>query len=288
MKRIIYDCDNTFGIKDCDVDDGLALIYLLGSKEAELLGVSTTYGNNRTDVVFENTKRMLRDLGRTDIPLKKGGLSKGDYNSEAADFLVETAQHFKGELSILATGSMTNLGAAYKKDRNFFKNVKEIVMMGGITSPLVFEKKIMDELNLSCDPEASEDILINGKNVSVITGNNCTKVLFEKSEYRKILMDSDKKIASYILSETDSYFSYNDDCYGIKGFYNWDVTAAVYLMHPELFYDRIGSFNIKTDDLNTGFLRCENPGNCMLNLPEVKETASFKDSIYKTWFGVEM
>ena len=43
MKRIIYDCDNTFGIKDCDVDDGLALIYLLGSKEAELLGVSTTY-----------------------------------------------------------------------------------------------------------------------------------------------------------------------------------------------------------------------------------------------------
>ena len=29
MKKIIFDCDNTFGVKDCDVDDGLALMYLL-------------------------------------------------------------------------------------------------------------------------------------------------------------------------------------------------------------------------------------------------------------------
>ena len=27
-KKIIFDCDNTFGVTDCDVDDGLALIYL--------------------------------------------------------------------------------------------------------------------------------------------------------------------------------------------------------------------------------------------------------------------
>ena len=28
-KKIIFDCDNTFGVTDCDVDDGLALLYLL-------------------------------------------------------------------------------------------------------------------------------------------------------------------------------------------------------------------------------------------------------------------
>ena len=44
MKKIVFDCDNTFGIKNCDVDDGLALMYLLGSREAEFLGVTSTYG----------------------------------------------------------------------------------------------------------------------------------------------------------------------------------------------------------------------------------------------------
>ena len=39
MKKIIFDCDNTFGVKDCDVDDGLALMYLLGSREAQLLSL---------------------------------------------------------------------------------------------------------------------------------------------------------------------------------------------------------------------------------------------------------
>ena len=29
MKHIVYDCDNTFGVRNCDVDDGLALLYLL-------------------------------------------------------------------------------------------------------------------------------------------------------------------------------------------------------------------------------------------------------------------
>ena len=39
MKKIIFDCDNTFGVKDCDVDDGLALMYLLGNRETQLLGI---------------------------------------------------------------------------------------------------------------------------------------------------------------------------------------------------------------------------------------------------------
>ena len=55
MRKIIHDCDCTFGINGCDVDDGLALLYLLGDPEAEVLGVTTTYGNNTLEKVYENT-----------------------------------------------------------------------------------------------------------------------------------------------------------------------------------------------------------------------------------------
>lgn len=30
MKHVVYDCDNTLGVLFSDVDDGLALLYLLG------------------------------------------------------------------------------------------------------------------------------------------------------------------------------------------------------------------------------------------------------------------
>lgn len=54
-KTIVFDCDNTFGMKGRDVDDGLALLYLLGHPCADLLGVTTTYGNSRTEAVYANT-----------------------------------------------------------------------------------------------------------------------------------------------------------------------------------------------------------------------------------------
>ncbi len=155
MKHVVFDCDNTFGVKDCDVDDGLALMYLLGCPEAKVHGITATYGNNRLDIVYNTSRNMLKEVGRKDIPVKLGGEKCGAYESEAADYLAEMADKYAGALSILATGSLTNLRGAYEKDNHFFEKVKEIVVMGGITSPLVFEKKVMDELNFSCDPFAT-------------------------------------------------------------------------------------------------------------------------------------
>ena len=289
MKQIAFDCDNTFGVKNCDVDDGLALLYLLGcEKEAKLHGITTTYGNNRLEVVYDTTCGMLKDLGREDITVKRGGSEAADYDSEAADYLVKMADRYPGELSVLATGSLTNLQGAYEKDGRFFEKIKEIVLMGGITEPLVFEKKVMDELNFSCDPHASCNVLKYGKNVSVITGNNCLKVLFTKEEYKRELFTRKEAIARYIRERTDYWFGYNEEDYGIKGFYNWDVTAAVYLMHPELFTDCKGRFSFSEEDLRTGYLRKAADGPWQCNLPEIGDERAFKRNIYDTWMKVHI
>ena len=73
MKKIVFDCDNTFGIKNCDVDDGLALMYLLGSREAEFLGVTSTYGNSSLDVVQAVNLRMLKNWDAGTFPSKEAG-----------------------------------------------------------------------------------------------------------------------------------------------------------------------------------------------------------------------
>lgn len=289
MKHVVFDCDNTFGVKGCDVDDGLTLLYLLGCEEVNLLGITTTYGNNKIEVVYPNTAKMLKEIGREEVVLKKGGASAGEYESEAVDFLVEMAEKYPGELSILATGSLTNLRGAYEKDSSFFEKVKEIVLMGGITSPLIFEKKQMNELNFSCDPKATDTVLTKGRNVSVITGNNCLKVLFTRAEYKERLLNREEKIAAYIREKTDYWFDDNEEDYGIEGFYNWDVIAGAYLVHPELFTDKEYKMSISEKDLHTGFLRAVSEGeNCRLNLPEIGGEEPFRDNIYSTWLKVEI
>ena len=109
MRKIIHDCDCTFGINGCDVDDGLALLYLLGDPEAEVLGVTTTYGNNTLEKVYENTKKFVKKIGHDELRVYKGGATPGETESEAAHYLAEMAEKYAGELEILVTGSVTNL-----------------------------------------------------------------------------------------------------------------------------------------------------------------------------------
>lgn len=288
MKNIIFDCDNTYGVPDCDVDDGLTLIYLLGNKNVNLLGVTTTYGNNKVEVVYPNTIKMAKDLKIENLPILKGGANPDDLDNEASDYLVKMADKYEGELSILATGSLTNLYGAYLKDNRFFEKIKEIVLMGGITEPLIFAKRQMDELNFSCDPVATYTVLTKGRNVSIITGNNCLKVLVTREDYERELNDYSNPIVPYIKEKVDYWFDYNLENYGINGTYNWDVTAAVYLMHPEFFKDDIYNMKISVDDLRRGFLNIDNDNNCVLNLPIIENEELYNKDIYNTWKSLKI
>lgn len=288
MRKIIHDFDCTFGISGCDVDDGLALLYLLGDSEAEVLGVTTTYGNNTLEKVYPNAKKFLQAIKHPEIPVYKGGAAAGDYDSEAAHYLAEMAEQYAGELEILVTGSVTNLYGAWKINPEFFKQVKRIVMMGGTTEPLIFAKKEMDELNFSCDPLATYTVLTSGCEVAVITGNNCLKVLFTKEEYDKYLSKESSKIAKFITDETDYWFGYNMDEYGIPGYYNWDAIAAVYMLHPEFFETEKIEFNISIEDLKTGRMSMEGNKNCTLEIPQIAKVTAFVKNLYSTWLSVEI
>jgi len=102
MQKVIFDCDNTMGIYGCDVDDGLTLLYLLGRKDINILGVTTTYGNNNLESVYENTKTMFNELDINHIPLLKGAYDAKNRHSESADFLVDIVNKNPNDITILA------------------------------------------------------------------------------------------------------------------------------------------------------------------------------------------
>ena len=61
-------------VLDCDPghDDAIALLLALASPELELLGVTTTYGNQTLAKTTANALRVLELVGRTEVPVAAG------------------------------------------------------------------------------------------------------------------------------------------------------------------------------------------------------------------------
>lgn len=291
MHKIIFDCDNTMGLKGCDVDDGLTLLYLLGRKDISLLGVTTTFGNSTIDAVYNNTVKMFNDLNLSNIPLLKGAASTSNRQSEASKFLAEMAKKHKGEITLLATGSLTNLLGAYDLDNSFFENLREIVLMGGITEPLIINGKNLDELNFSCDSEASYKVLSSNCKVTTLTGHICLQAFFGESEYTRLMESEDVKVYKYIKDKTIKWFEFVMKEFGIKGFYNWDIVAALYITNPELFDENMQKVISTSEDLKKGYLKLGNidSKNYEVNIPtKIKDIEKFNEIIFETWKNVQI
>ena len=283
MKYVIFDCDNTAGLPEKPMDDGLALLYLLGRPgEAEILGITCTFGNGTVQEVHRSTSALLREIGRTEIPLLRGAESGEDPRTEAARFIADTVNARPGEVSLVAIGSLTNLYGAYLLDTSIFQKVKEIVLMGGYTAPVLYHGFHLEELNFSVNPAASTCVLNHGKNISILTGNNTLEPSYlPKEEFME-------KIGSGYIAEKCGYrFDTQGNRYGNPISYCWDVVAAVYLLHPELYEDAPTHCFITEHGMHAGWLGVTEQARdtVVLNLPRVRDLAAYRQEMYTGWLA---
>ena len=172
MEKIIFDTD----IGD-DIDDAVALRFVLKCKEIETLGVTTAYKNAHqrakiaSAIVKECGKKVPVysgvDLPAVCRPEQLNGEQIGsdgkvrlvqyfDFMEEekveplsAVDFILNTAEKYPGEVTLLSLAPLCNLAAAYEKAPEKFGKLKHIVMMGGCFAyPFA-------EWNIRCDVEAA-------------------------------------------------------------------------------------------------------------------------------------
>jgi len=273
MIPLLYDCDNTLGIHDRDVDDGLALLYLIGRKDVDLLGTTTTFGNGSVDEVYNATKDLL---GEQDIPLLKGASSPENRQSNAACFLVESAQKNPGDNIILATGPLSNLYEAHRLDPDFFTRIKELVIMGGTTEPLVINGNELAELNFSADPEACYHVLSSGCSTTVITGNLCLHALLTKDAFESFAAHGGFSQSPGVRKAVFDWIRYNERLFSLRGFHIWDAVAALCVTDPYLFADKTCRISSSEKDFQNGRLVLSKNGE---NLPENVYTLNIPDGI---------
>lgn len=265
MKKVIIDTDCTIDVKGCDLDDAFAILFLLAHPEIDVRLITTTFGNNNEDVTYRATKKMLDDL-KLDIPLVKGGL----YSHQAGEAIKKEVEA-NDDIIILSLGSTTNTQKALALGMDP-KRVKSFVAMGGITEELQFNKKIMDELNLSIDYLSTIYALERLDNIDIITGNNCMKHKYEvptnpeyKSEFMNYLKPSLERLTKEFIDE-----------FGESKLVVWDALAALYITNPEFFIDV--KKNIVLDEhLLRGYL--VDGDDKKVNLPEIKEDINAMDYI---------
>ena len=299
MKKVIYDCDNTMGLDNRDIDDGLALVYLVENKDVELLGVCTTYANDSLEYVHKQTLELVEDLGiNLNVYKGKGKFEMNDYtgfgykrfeddgnfeSNEAAKFIVEMANKYPNEIDLLATGSMQNLYDAYMIDNEIGEKLNSVVLMGGITGDLYFGDKIMKELNFSVCPKGAEVAIKKYKNVSILTGNRCMDVEFGTNELDKVKALGNNIKNEFIINKIEKWMREFKEKYNYDSIVLWDVIAAIYLMNPDMFRDDFMSVVSAEEDLFDGRL-VEGISATRVNIPIVLDNNKVNDEMIKVVF----
>lgn len=291
MKYVIFDCDSTVGLPGKPMDDALALLYLLGRpQDAQILGITCTFANGTAKEVYQSTTQLLREIGRTDIPLLPGADRGEDPRSDAARFIVETVNARPGEITLVAIGSMTNLYGAYLLDEAIFDKVKEIVLMGGYTAPVYYHTRHLEELNFSVNPEAASCVLNHGRNISILTGNNTLEPSYLPKETFIGKMCRGSASGRYIAEKCGYRFDDKAVHDGDAASYCWDVVATVYLLHPELFAEEPVHCFVTPNTMCSGWLGItEKAGDtCLLNLPRVKDMQAYQEEMYAGWLNFDL
>jgi purine nucleosidase len=137
--KVILDTD----IGD-DVDDVFALGLALTSPELKVLGITSAWGD--TALRSRMIDRLLCETGRSDIPVRTGIATKTTTvftqkpwasqgiereHGDAVSFLLEQIKLNPGEITLIAVGPLTNIGAAIDRDPETFRKLKRVVLMGG-------------------------------------------------------------------------------------------------------------------------------------------------------------
>lgn len=181
---------------DCDpgVDDALALMLAHGNPELDVLAVTTCGGNQTLEKVTRNAlcladqlglewiplaagakRPLVREpltaghvhgdsgLGRVDLPEPRHALDERHAVEVIAQVILDNAPH---EVTIIATGPLTNLALAIRQYPQIINRVQEVVLMGGGVNTGNITP--VAEFNIAVDPEAARVVFTAGWPVTMV------------------------------------------------------------------------------------------------------------------------
>ncbi len=179
-RRIILDCDPGH-------DDAIAILLAAHSPRLKLEAITTVAGNQTVEKTSQNALKVCSLAGIRDVPVAAGmdrpliqeqhlapeihgetGLD-GPLLPEpslrlapvhAVDLIIDRLLQSDGDLTIVATGPLTNIATAMRREPRILPKIERVVLMGGAIG--VGNWTPAAEFNIYVDPEAAAIVFNSG------------------------------------------------------------------------------------------------------------------------------
>lgn len=247
---------------DPGVDDAMAYYYAHAHPDIDLLALTTIFGNvhvadaTRNALwLTENSQARTHVYQGAEKPLTITPNPPSDYvhgkrgfgdveihdpnrqagTRSAADYLVETAQQYPGEITLCAIGPLTNVALAVQKDAQFLSNLKQLVIMGGALD-VPGNINAYAEANFWNDPHAANIVMTaEGRANVIVVGLDITNMIaFTPQDFDRLAKLS-PKAGGFLKDIGAFYLSFYESRSGRRACSLHDPSAVIACLHPEVF-----------------------------------------------------
>jgi len=243
-QRVILDVDT-------GVDDALAIMLAVRSPELEVLGITTVSGNVPVTRCTANTLLVLEVLEASNIPVVSGAtgpLARGPFTAVevhggdglgnvatrypaptrqaaqgAVEFLLETIRCFPGELTLVASGPLTNVAMAIRENRETMHSLHGITVMGG-TIRVPGNVGPTTEFNFAVDPEAAAIVLEAGLPIRLVPLDVTEQVVLSRETVERA--KGFGKLQGFIHDMTAATMTFHREHEGFDGMFLHDPLAV--------------------------------------------------------------
>ncbi len=253
---------------DTGIDDMIALLIAATSPEINLRGVTCVAGNVEIHHVARNTGKILRMVGRGDVPVSIGAarplqrrlrtapdthgptgtgyvelrgedrqLGTTEYTAiPASRYLGAHVARHPGDVTVLALGPLTNLASAVQQNVDLAGGTREVIWMGGTLEERGNTTET-GEWNACVDPEAVEICLAAGAVHRMFPLDATQDIVFSMDDLRAL---PDTHLAGIVRDAIRFYVAFHQKADGIDGAYLHDPVVLIgSLLRPDLVTETV-------------------------------------------------
>ncbi|MEW9552854.1 nucleoside hydrolase [Nonomuraea sp. NPDC050783] len=251
MRHVVVDTDT-------GIDDAHTLLYLAGRPDAEIVAITSVYGNCTEEDATRNIGVVTGLLG-LDVPVARGAAEPlrgpahiagyvhgkdglGDLGRDrplprvsaesGPELLVRLAAERPGELDLLALGPLTNLALALRLDPELFTKYRSVVVMGGSGPYAPPGTLLMIDANVNNDPEAARAVFAAPRRELVMVGVNVTAGTILDEHAIAALRARATPEARFATDILDAYLDFYQNEWGRRIIPLHDPLAAGVLLDP--------------------------------------------------------
>ncbi len=235
MENIILDCDP-------GIDDALAILLAIKSKNCKLSAITTVVGNTSSEMGARNVIKLLYLLERNWFAIEEPSVAEGskkplsgkmDFkgskqvhgldglgNTEdlfekykipygiksehnAMELILSKISTSKEPLTLVATGPLTNIAKVIERDPSIIRKLKKAVIMGGAIE-VPGNVTPVAEFNIYSDPEAARTVFLSGLQILLVPLDVTKRYLLTKNDISEIF-EIDSPVTNFVTRVLSYY-----------------------------------------------------------------------------------